>query len=262
VTTPSIGYRGNPGWRDMSEYAVHFTKTAQMTSAYDVMITILWQGRILSGGPFGAAKNLIALGNAQKSACFSEIPLDLLARLIARRSQYGIAFRQDFLVDRGGARVWYLDKDGPVADSFKETVRAAMAGGIVPSDAIWKVTPFVDYPGDYGGTQYRFEWEREWRVPGGLAFGPDDVAFLFIPEAFHGTARTFFEGALRENTGPAYLCPYVDPTWDMTRIQAAFAAVTVPPPAIAFGGLYGTCDYCGGPTLGGVCQYCGQLSLS
>ena len=73
-----------------------------------------------------------------------------------------------------------------------------MAGGIDPTDAVWAITPFVDYPGEYGGSQYRFEWEREWRVPGGLAFSPDDVAFLFIPEDLHAKARSFFDDEFRE----------------------------------------------------------------
>ena len=115
---------------------MHFTKPSGNTSAYDVMLTILSEGRINATGPLGAAKNLSALGDSQKSACFSEIPLDLLARLIDRRSLYGIGFRQDFLVDNGGARVWYLDKDGPAAESFKEVVRVAMEGGIETDDTI------------------------------------------------------------------------------------------------------------------------------
>jgi hypothetical protein len=252
----TFGYRGKPDWRDMSEYAVHFTKPSATASAYDVVIKILWEGKIYATGPLGAARNLTELGDSQKSACLSEIPLDLLARLIERRSLYGIGFRQDLLAARGGARVWYLDKDTPAANSFQDVVREAMAGGIDLSDPIWKITPFVDYPGDYGGTQYRFEWEREWRVPGGLAFSVNEVAFLFIPQELHGAARSFFEEHLAAGSGPAYLCPYVDPRWDMPRIQAAFAPVPVPPAPLG----YGQCDYCGGPTSGGLCMSCGNVS--
>ena len=264
MSSLSTGYRGNPDWRDMSEYAVHFTKPAATTSAYDVMLKILWEGRILPGGPFGAAKNLTTLGDSQKSTCLSEIPLDLLARLIARRSHYGIGFRQDFLVGRGGARVWYVDKGGPTADAFQALVREKLTGGIDPTDPLWRLTPFVDFPGEYGPTAYRFEWEREWRVPGELTFGPDDVAFLFIPESFHAAARTFFEGHLADHSGPAYMCPYVDPTWDMTRVQTTLAAVATPLVALpaTTADPCGTCDYCGGPTDDGQCLLCGELSLS
>jgi hypothetical protein len=227
------------------------------------MLKILWEGRILPSGPFGAVRNEHELAESQKSACLSEVPLDLLARLVARRSHYGIGFRQDFLVNHGGGRVWYLDKDGPAAAAFQELVRENLTGGVDPTHPTWRLTPFVDFPGAYGTTAYRFEWEREWRVPAGLAFGPDDVAFLFIPEALHAAARTFFEGHLADHSGPAYLCPYVDPNWDMPRIQAAFAAVASPPVSVApeaASDPYGMCDYCGGPTYGGQCLLCGELS--
>ncbi len=149
-------------------------------------------------------------------------------------------------------------------DAFQALVREKLTGGIDPTDPLWRLTPFVDFPGEYGPTEYRFEWEREWRVPGELTFGPDDVAFLFIPESFHAAARTFFEGHLADHSGPAYLCPYVDPTWDMPRVQTAFAAVATPIAGMTSttADPYGTCDYCGGPTHGGQCLLCGGLSLS
>jgi hypothetical protein len=256
----STGYRGNATWRDMSEFAVHFTKPSPTASAYEVIMKILWEALIAPTGPFGAAKNLTELGDSQKSACFSEIPLDLLERLVNRRSLYGIGFRQDFLISRAGARVWYLDRDGPRAESFQRLVREAMTGGIDVTDSLWTITPFVDYPGAYGSTQYRFEWEREWRVPGGVAFGPEDVAFLFIPEELHAGARSFFEDHFRDNTGPAYLCPYVDPTWDMARIQAAFSGVATTPIPTQVAATDDMCAYCGGPTIDGLCMLCGNLS--
>ena len=48
---------------------------------------------------------------------------------------YGIGgFHQELLIANAGARVWYLDKDGPVAATFVETVRDHMRGGIDPDD--------------------------------------------------------------------------------------------------------------------------------
>ena len=58
-------------------------------------------------------------------------------------------------------------------------------------------------------------------MPGGLRFHPDDVAFLFIPEEFHERARQFFVDAREGNTGPAYLCPYIDPGWERERVLTA-----------------------------------------
>ena len=76
----------------------------------------------------------------------------------------------------------------------------------------------IDAPGEYGKREYFFDWEREWRHIGSMYFAPEDVAFLLIPEELHPAARSFFENAYRENLGPAYFCPYVDPSWSKERI--------------------------------------------
>lgn len=72
--------------------------------------------------------------------------------------------------------MWYFDRDTPVQRAF-EALKTQKIDDFDRADPFWQVNPFVDFPGDYGGTQYRFEWEREWRVPGELHFGPDDVSF-------------------------------------------------------------------------------------
>jgi Putative abortive phage resistance protein AbiGi, antitoxin len=221
-----LGYRGNENWRDMSEYLVHFTKDDEVGhSAYDIMLMILGTGTLLPSGPFGAAKGLGVLGTSQRSVCFSEIPLDRLDRLTLRRSNYGIAFHQRKLVEAGGGRVWYVDSDSAIATNLRAMIDDRVKPGMDDSDRLWKLTPFIDLPGQYGSADYRFEWEREWRVPGPITFPPEDVAFLFIPESLHKKARIFFEDHRRENTGPGYLCPYLDPAWSDERIQNALSAV-------------------------------------
>lgn len=221
-----LGYRGNENWRDMSEYVVHFTKDDEVGhGAYDVMLTILYEGTLLPTGPFGFAKGLGVLGTSQRSVCFSEIPLDRLDRLTAGRSAYGIAFHQRKLIEAGGGRIWYVDSDSAIATNLRAMKDDRVKPGLDDSDRFWKLTPFIDFPGQYGSADYRFEWEREWRVPGPFKFEPEAVAFLFIPESLHSKARTFFEDHRRQNTGPGYLCPYLDPTWSDDRIQFALSAV-------------------------------------
>lgn len=229
-----LGYRGEPGWRDMSEYAVHFTKDVASVApgqptvtAYDSMLSILASGELRPGHPVGAARKVWALGDSQACVCFSEIPLDRLDRLVNRRSAYGIAFKQSVLIDRGGGRVWYVDKNSALANAVAEVVRSKAVSGMNVDDDYWRLTPFIDFPGEYGDTQYRFEWEREWRVPGVMTFQPSDVAFLFLPETFHSAARAYFAEVEQEHRGPAYLCPYIDPFWDEQRLQQWFASVQV-----------------------------------
>jgi hypothetical protein len=223
-----MGYRGHDEWRDMSDFVVHFTRDHDGRTAYQNSLSILGCGIIRAVSQYGQGRGLTALGTSQQCVCFSEIPLDLLDRLVRRRSRYGIGFTKEYIASRGGAPIWYLEVDSPIASVFREVKRQRMLGGIDPSDPIWQLTPFVDMPGDYGTAMYRFEWEREWRVPGDLHFDPDDVAFLFIPEELHEAARSFFAEAEADHTGPAYYCPFLDPTWGEGEIQEALAAGDFP----------------------------------
>jgi len=216
-----IGYRGHVDWRDMSEYVVHFTKDEPGSSAYSSMLSILSSGKLSARSRFGAARGLDALGESQQTACFSEIPLDRLDRLVGRRSKYGIGFHQDFLVESGGGRVWYLDNESELASSVRTLISQKVGPPMDLSSPLWKLTPFIDFPGSYSSFEYRFEWEREWRVPEGLIFSPDQVSFLFIPAELHSQARKFFDDAERMHTGPNYRCPFLDPLWLDDLIQAA-----------------------------------------
>lgn len=261
-----MGYRGHDDWKDMSDFVVHFTRPMPLNeisaparndpdrptrmevvgailaklrkedrSGYYPWIDILGEGRLRPGDKLlGLGRNIVAVADLHRVVCFSEIPLDMLDRLIERRSLYGIGFRKDVVIAKGGAPLWYLDKDSTQAKLFQQLVRAAMASGVNPDDPIWKLTPFVDNPGNYPGSRYRFEWQREWRVIGDFNFTPEDVAFLFLPEKDHEKARQFFVDVELEHTGPAYLGAYIDPRWDMPKIQNALKTVPdAPPPSEA-----------------------------
>lgn len=220
-----MGYRGHADWRDMSEYVIHFTKSTGGVSAYNAMTGILSAGRIEARSKFGCATNVNGLGATQHCACFSEIPLDMLDRLVDRRnSKYGIGFRQDTVITKGAGRVWYLDQGAPSRAALGHIVSQAMTGHVDPDDHIWTITPFVDHT----APNYHFEWEREWRAPGGLDFTPEEVAFLFVPEFQHPQAATFLQGG-GNGAGPAYTCPILDPLWDDDTIQTALRALPPPP---------------------------------
>ena len=256
-----MSYRGHSDWTDMSDYVVHFTKPVGMRrstprrpkdtarpsraelireirarqeaanpSGYYPWIDILGEGRLKPGEkPLGAARAVSGVEHLHRVVCFSEIPLDMLDRLIRRRSLYGVGFRKETLVANGGAPLWYLDKDGAQAKLVQQQIRMPASTGVDPDDPIWKLTPFIDSPGNYAGREYRFEWEREWRVVGDFAFKPEDVAFLFLPEGEHEDARQFFANARIGQTGPAYLGAYIDPRWGMDKIQHALSEVPAPP---------------------------------
>src|SRR6476469_9956588 len=107
----------------MSEYVVHFTKDLKRSQdGYWPMMSILSQGQLKPSGPFGVAADLDLLEDSQKSVCMSEIPLDQLARVVAHRSEFGIAFRQSVLIANGGARVWYVNEPSPLASCWRAVV--------------------------------------------------------------------------------------------------------------------------------------------
>lgn len=217
------GYRGNPDWTDMSEFVVHFTKaTARPADSdntpYLQHLGILWDGQLTpSEKRWGAARDDEQLGDSQRAVCFSEVPLPFTARIADRRgSSYGLGFTQEFVRRQGAARVWYLDEDEAAASDFAELMQIHRAD-FDAEDPLWKLTPLVVQPYE----RYRFEWEREWRLPGprGLHFTMEDIAFLFIPEGLHESARQFFDGYA--DTGPIPRCPFIDPHWDEATIESA-----------------------------------------
>jgi hypothetical protein len=153
-----IGYRDHAEWRDMSEYVVHFTRDIPgKTAAYDSQLSILYNREVRAVSSFGAARRFEGLAETQRCACFSEVPLDRLDRLVERRSQYGVGFSQDVLIKAGGGRVWYLDNDGGVAASFREVMAKYVTSPLDVTSPFWRLAPFVDFPGTYGSTEYRFE---------------------------------------------------------------------------------------------------------
>lgn len=126
-TLGRMGYRAHANWRDMSEFVVHFTKpipTAEVgppppppeqkgrvsreelfartryaersdRTGYHQWISILYDGKLNPGlKPLGAARRIPELRSHHQVVCFSEIPLDMLDRLIERRSLYGNRLRK------------------------------------------------------------------------------------------------------------------------------------------------------------------------
>lgn len=203
----------HPNWEDMSPFVVHFTKKSAKSSEYDNSISILASRNLQAQNRFGMGKNY---GESPPCVCFSEVPLHQLKRLADKRGSYGIVFRKEFIVARDGGPILYAYQDTPHAMAMRALIDDAVGK---PDDPIWRVAPFVDQPGQYGSSSYFFEWEREWRHPGNLQFNEDDPAFLIIPEDLHEAALDFFDNAEREQLGPNYKCPFIDPYWNLEKIK-------------------------------------------
>ena len=220
-----LGYRGNSSWRDMSEYVVHFCGTRE------VLLRVLTDGYVEGQSPFGWARDFElerqdALRRneplhgypTQKSVCLSEVPLDLLDRLVDRHGVWGLGFTKKAVVEDGGAPVWYVEMDSHLAYAL-----ARMQNSLTQEQrADWyALTRFIDKVGEFpNGSTYRFEWEREWRVPKRLELGAGCPVFLFAPQAEHPWLKAQVSGiaAVVPLTSPL---PILDPTWDEETLQAA-----------------------------------------
>ncbi|MBX3728543.1 MAG: hypothetical protein KF858_05095 [Candidatus Sumerlaeia bacterium] len=185
------------------------------------MFSIYGSQMLRAANAFGIGRKRAPDPEGQKAVCFSEVPPGNWKRLVDRRkSSYGLGFRKEFIRKNGGGPIWYVWKGTPHWQALDSQMKLAKGD---PSAPIWKVTPMIDAPGQYGRKSYDFDWEREWRVVGDLRFQTTDVAFLFIPEYIHEQAEDFFEGVAFENTGPSYNCPFIDPLWSRKKVNDAIA---------------------------------------
>lgn len=217
----ALGYAGNDGWTDMSEYLVHLTGRAHPVGLPAApMEGILRTSRLEARTPVGAVRRHPTLGPTQHRVSLSEIPLDHLRRLGERRGTFGVGFTKTTISQLGGAPVWYLERGSKLQQMLFDRVRdLAYLSAPDPDDWLWQLTPYIDYPGEYpdapfGPTTYRFEWEREWRVPS-FPFGPDAVEFLVAPSDHHvalgGTWSSTFSGT--------EVPPILDLAWSLDELQ-------------------------------------------
>jgi len=135
----------------------------------------------------------------------------LMDRLVERHGNFGVGFEKTWSVGQGATRVWYLDKGTPVQGLILEWA----SGGGGPNweqDKIYDLTPYIDHVGTFNGVRHEFEWEREWRVRGGLKFAVStDVPFVFAPEETHQDERI------------GQIPLLLDAQWSFDRLQESLA---------------------------------------
>lgn len=164
-----LGTQQHRNARDLSDYLVHMTTTPQ------ALASIVTSGRIEARNPFGLGRSFHMVEDKHKAACFTEMPLSELDRLRDRRKSWGIAFKRDFVLKQGGQRVWYLDIDKAPYQAIHDLKESAFEDRDWASP-VWELTPFIDQWNPE--KKYTFDWEREWRVVGGLRFDLEDVVLL------------------------------------------------------------------------------------
>lgn len=166
-----LGTTRFPDAGDISSYLVHMTSSAQ------ALALILAQGHIEARNPFGLAGKRPENAETHKAVCLTEAPASELGRIAARKSQFGLAFHRDFIVSKGGQRVWYVNYGTPTWDAFTHELNRLRS--IDDPSRFNELTPFVDMVRQ---DSYAFDWEREWRVLGGLRFEWEEIAYLITPQ--------------------------------------------------------------------------------
>lgn len=193
-----------------------------LTKDLNTLASIVRDGRLRAINAYGAARNHARLRDSQRVVCLSEISLEDRERLADRHGEFGVAFRTAWARQHGAGPIWYLSRGtDPQQRIFDLIGNLAFRKPPESGDPLWRLTPFIDYPGEHdrGGTSTRYDWswEREWRVVGDLAFAPDDVAVVFAPEAAHDTVREMWLWeALDADRGN--MPPLIDVRWPL-RVQ-------------------------------------------
>lgn len=76
--------------------------------------------------------------------------------------------------------MWYVETNSAVGQTIYDAIGELLRRQDFSSPLL-RLSPFIDAMADGHPFNYRFDWEREWRVPGGLDFELDEVAFVMTP---------------------------------------------------------------------------------
>jgi hypothetical protein len=185
------------GREDVSRFMVHLTRDdrdddySYGASARANLRSILSEQRIRALSPHCTFNRKLAklpdkIARRFNTSCFTETPLNqlhLLVREIPGRriklSSYGICFRKDFIVSKGGQPALYINEYDD-NNWLRECVDTLYDDSVTPKmlvKPLWRILPFVNSM--HKG--YDFSWEREWRIRGDLKFSSRDIVCLILP---------------------------------------------------------------------------------
>lgn len=164
---------------DYSPLLVHFTKSRRMvrddligkshplfphkaTTALDKLISIL-ESRTIHASP------MPFLPHNPPAVSFTECVWEALIGHAERYSPYGVVFSKRLIFQKGGGPALYVR-----GDSMQSM------GSNIPSSLEPLIAPFD--PGAVLTSGVRLDWlhEREWRLPGALAFEYSDVEYVIV----------------------------------------------------------------------------------
>ena len=197
-------------WSDLPDYIVHFTKNSAESGARNLE-NMLLTGSIQARGKFGVGRYY---QHCPLSVCMSELSISQFAYISKQRGKYALGFDRQFIQNGNGAPLFQVhEKQYEIVALL---IRSALND---PSAPIWSLVSFIDrvLPNRQLG------WEREWRIPNDLAFTPDAVRFIFLPEKEHAAFINLRLNAQQKTGMPVYQCPVIDPQWQADRIRPLLA---------------------------------------
>ena len=224
---PTAKSRAIEGRTDLSRFVIHLTRDdtddfdEDGASAAENFKTIVEERKIYSFQPHCLYSDKIPEKHENKFwvCCFTEIPLSelhLLTRHIKGRryqlSEYGLVFSREFLISKGAQPAIYIN-------SYHKNVWLREAADSIWEIAerndfqncnIWRILPFLNAMHE----RYDFTWEREWRICGDLAFAPEDIVCVTLPEDGEEELRRKFLGRG---------VPVISPGWSTERIVSEFS---------------------------------------
>lgn len=185
---------------DLADHVIHFTGRAGSRINVEPRIEELPdQERLLRIVVDQVIRGFETFGADAPVVCLTESTRAAVTTLIADRryTPCGIGFSKQFVFDRGGGPALYVRGDEwPAAQELPHPLRGRAVRfwpGAVP-DIGEHLPHHLSAPS---------EWlhEREWRVPGDLEFGWDDVAFVIVP---HAGWQAFYASWIEGWTGMGY----------------------------------------------------------
>ena len=218
--------RAIEGRGDLSRFVIHLTRDDTKdfddgASAVENFNTIIKESKILPFRPHCLNSDQIPKKHRNKFfvCCFTEIPLSelhLLTRHIKGRqiqlSEYGIVFSREFLISKKAQPAIYINSyhnNMWLREAADRIWKICEENGFQDC-SMWRILPFLNAMHE----KYDFTWEREWRICGDLAFTPEDIVCVILPE--HGEEdlrREFLTGGV----------PVISPGWTSERIVSEFS---------------------------------------
>ena len=161
---------------DISSRLTHLTKGDTMDQAFEILIKILEDKKLLGST---TASGFI-VGN-KSAVCLQEAPIEAIAENLKyekklreetkckiRYLAFGIRFSKVFIFRKGGRPVIYDEK---------EKLKT-----ILPKEEYWRIMNY-----DIKNLNNMIDWthEREWRVPGELAFDYKDIEIIVPSNSYY-----------------------------------------------------------------------------